>query len=90
MKIVLDEYGCCMSEECKFCKDCAQHSSAGDFRTDDGFRPELSLTSCETADRPKHIDYEPIYREVPDNVDTLETGFMSLKEILGRIDDYQI
>ncbi len=30
----------CVSKECRNKKECAQHESAGDFRTEDGFTPE--------------------------------------------------
>ena len=37
----LDEFGCCTSKNCFFRSQCAQHHSAGDFRIEDGFRPEI-------------------------------------------------
>lgn len=31
----------CLSETCHLQKDCASHCSAGDFRSEDGFTPDL-------------------------------------------------
>jgi hypothetical protein len=31
----------CENSDCPFKRECSNHSSAGDFRTEDGFSPEL-------------------------------------------------
>jgi hypothetical protein len=33
----------CLEETCLYRKNCANHVSAGDFRSEDGFTPELNL-----------------------------------------------
>ncbi len=53
----------CCSEDCKFHQSCAVHASAGDFRMEDGFTPELSILSrvrakCVTFDRPADPDWK--------------------------------
>lgn len=40
-RIDMDEWGCCTSMECPYKKDCSQHFTAGDFRSEDGFAPML-------------------------------------------------
>jgi hypothetical protein len=53
MKIRLDNYFCCI-EECQYSRECAQHTSAGDFRSEDGFKPLLYKKDdeiiCESKD----------------------------------------
>lgn len=87
MKIELDKYGCCLSSGCLYRKECAQHSSAGDFRSEDGFRPDFSETECRTS------DVEPIYSEyqtLPKNYNNLERGFLSLQSLKSMSDSYSI
>lgn len=66
----------CCDEECKYRKECAQHETAGFFRTEDGFTPELliigNLCYCDTKDRAslKGLSYE----DLPDNYDELSHG----------------
>ena len=63
---------------CPFEKTCACHYSAGDYRTEDGFTPELIFGNegieCLTRDKPinKNITYS--YSILPDNVDSLGYG----------------
>jgi len=45
----------CHSKECRFRYECANHTTAGDFRTEGGFTPKLfertvGVWSCETID----------------------------------------
>lgn len=37
----------CNEKKCQYAKQCANHTSAGNFRTDDGMTPELSLKDGE-------------------------------------------
>jgi len=63
MMIVLNEYQECTAS-CIFSRDCAQHRTAGDFRSEDGFAPEIVLlrdpeinpeviVECRSADEPR-------------------------------------
>lgn len=78
----------CNSEDCIFRKECANHASAGDFRSEGGFTPELSLLSktqaeCSTFDRP--IDPYIQWQSLPDNNEDLGSGALVYKEKLGLI-----
>lgn len=79
MKIELDSYNCCTTDKCFFRRECAQHKSAGDFRSESGFAPEINFNSsqssweCLTADeKPKICGAETL----PENVDKLGSGFL--------------
>lgn len=47
--ITIDGWGCCLSETCSMRRECAQHTTAGDFRTDDGIAPMLVKNGIESA-----------------------------------------
>ncbi len=90
MKIKLDEYGCCESATCGFRKECAQHGSAGDFRSEDGFTPEFSETECRTADAtPDEEEYRATGRMHPKPFPS-ERGFVSLERLRNKATDFQI
>lgn len=42
-KIEIDSYGNCCDEKCVFKRECSQHRTAGDFRAEDGFRPDIKF-----------------------------------------------
>lgn len=75
--IKIDQYNGCTSSECPFRKTCAQHETAGDFRSEDGFTPQIEVlkdgtVTCETINEGKldHIGYG----NIPRNVRSLGTG----------------
>lgn len=80
MKIELElyEYGGigCLSKDCKFLKSCANHVSAGDYRTEDGFKPDLIEENgeriCHTYDQP--ISKFSDFHFLPVNYDKLKRG----------------
>lgn len=89
MKIKLHPtYGTCEEADCKFKRECAQHSSAGDYRggTDgSGFTPELQrdtkrgMVFCLTTNqlRSEILGHE----EFPRNARYLGNGSVNLKDI---------
>lgn len=72
----------CHSEECKFRSECANHVTAGDWRSESGFSPELSVVDkstgeCSTFDRNGS--------EEPENVDDLGSGLLIWKNGVVRL-----
>lgn len=59
----------CLEKNCRWERVCANHCTAGDFRSEDGSRPLLSLRNgevhCQTINSPGH-GYE--YHDEPINV----------------------
>lgn len=94
MKIELDEWGCCLSSKCRYTGTCAQHSSAGDFRTEDGFRPKLEWRAegweCSTAGRKINVVDLMVFGERrPESMS--ERGFIGAREReMFKQVDYQI
>lgn len=45
MKIPVTSHGgiCCASKDCRFKRECANHVTAGEFRSEDGFTPVLRI-----------------------------------------------
>lgn len=74
MKISLDYDGnCCLSKDCAYRKECAQHITAGDFRTEGGFAPQITKDlHCLTADEPPVEDVQGIF---PANYQSLSYGY---------------
>lgn len=90
MKIQVEPKTCqavqCLEDNCRWNRVCANHVSAGDFRTEGGSRPLLSLRAgeihCETIHSPGN-GYE--YHEEPVNVGThpyCESGLMDYNCVL--------
>lgn len=77
MNITIDEYSCCASHTCPFDRECAQHTSAGEYRGESGFSPEIRLCGmqyvCDTADLPVVDDIT--YGQFPVNYNELGCGF---------------
>lgn len=72
----------CKSDDCPYRQECAQHDSAGDFRDEDGFTPELFMTdsgvNCETKDKkPANV----VYGSYPENYNDLSSGSLSLPQL---------
>ena len=67
----------CNSDRCSFKKECAQHVSAGQFREESGFTPEIEKSGdnymCNTFGRKSSDD---LNRIVPDNIETLNHGML--------------
>ena len=82
-KIKITEYGECAVKNCPFNKTCAQHQTAGDFRSESGFKPEISKKGdsfyCSTINRVK--DEEQTHGAYPVNYSELGMGFRNLKEL---------
>lgn len=76
----------CLSESCQYQKTCANHVSAGDYRSEDGFSPEISMVGdeffCLTMERVPSAEYQRnCLKSLPFNVDALNTGMLTLKRI---------
>jgi hypothetical protein len=97
MKIeLMPDSAVCLSETCIYNRECANHASAGDYRTEDGFTPELDLQGnqwvCLTADRPTGLTEEyRYYGATPNNIEELGQGFITLDELRQKmLPDYNI
>ena len=70
----------CLEDKCPFKRMCANHYTAGDFRSEDGFTPELSLLRdvliCDTFGRKGCNTYS--YDMYPDNYHDLRHGAIVL------------
>jgi len=101
MKVTLEIYNGggvgCLSEECKYTKTCANHASAGDYRDEDGFTPDLVIEHgeyvCRSADQPVLAEEWRLntVERLPANYDAFGCGSLSYKELRKRsVVDYQI
>ena len=81
----------CLEETCLYRKNCANHVSAGDFRSEDGFTPELNLRQgnvhCKTTD---HLPMSGFGGKLPDNIDHLQSGLMVWDDIVEEVENYNI
>lgn len=85
----------CHEKECKFRRECANHETAGDFRTDDGFSPELTLCNgefyCDTKYRAHHPAYlDKLSLMLPDNIEEIERerrGALCRKDLCDEMDN---
>lgn len=82
-KIKIDQYNCCTSEDCLFSRECSQHYTAGDFRAEDGFTPEITSKDdeiyCASKDKSPLNSYD--FGCIPENYDDLGSGMKTIKEI---------
>lgn len=64
------------NENCPFSRSCANHTTAGDYRTEGGFTPEVALIDgdiyCATHDQP--ISEDSVYQVLPENHEELSQG----------------
>lgn len=71
----------CLEETCPFLRECANHTTAGDFRSEDGFSPELfeenNIFFCRTKTAKKHKDLPASY---PKNYYKLKRGMIIFQE----------
>jgi len=87
MKIQLKIYDSggidCLSDSCAFKRECANHKTAGEFRSEGGFTPELYEKHgeyfCETCDR--EIDEDIRYACFPVDSDKLGQGEILLTDL---------
>jgi hypothetical protein len=81
----------CLEETCLYRKNCANHVSAGDFRSEDGFTPKLSLGQgnvfCKTTD---HLPLTGLDENFPDNFYHLQSGLMLWDDIVEEVENYNI
>jgi len=85
----------CCEENCPFLRECANHRTAGDFRTEDGVRPRLHYRlgklMCESIDSPIDERYLP-YQTYPvicdPRVDDLAA--VTWHQIIEKTDAYEI
>jgi|694.fasta_scaffold04876_22 hypothetical protein len=61
----------CLEGSCPFKKECANHETAGDFRSEDGFTPELykegEVFFCKTKNKPANAKYPELPFETKGN-----------------------
>lgn len=57
----------CLEEFCSYRWECANHASAGDFRTEDGMKPRLSLRNNKIFCATKRIAYNEqiVHQTIP-------------------------
>lgn len=74
----------CREQLCPFRRECAQHETAGDFRTEGGFTPELLIIGnacyCDTCHE-EPLDFEGYQRDYPANYDKLGSGALHSNSI---------
>lgn len=68
----------CLSETCKFKRECANHRTAGDFRSEDGFSPELVSKDGEIFCITQEHEADGRY---PANADELGRGSLCVGDI---------
>jgi hypothetical protein len=86
-----DKTPICISTNYIFRYECAQHTTTGDFRTEDGFSPELEINpsiqelKCNTKDK-ESMENDGKYRyrrnsDLPSNYNSLGHGILTIKDI---------
>lgn len=82
----------CESIICQFRGQCANHFTAGDFRSEGGFSPILSIRNgevhCDTADQERDPDI--ISQLIPIDSYHLKSGCVCWKDICETVDFYEI
>lgn len=72
----------CLDERCAYVRECANHVSAGDFRSESGFTPELIIdkgcTYCATKSRRPARDGAVYRNPIPANYKDLGNGCLSI------------
>ena len=81
----------CSESHCIFKKSCANHSTTGDFRSEDGLKPKLHYENgrlmCSTIDC--EIDEQYPY-SIPFPIDEHDRGEVLWKEVKEKTDAYEI
>lgn len=79
----------CTEEHCKFNRTCANHESAGDFRSEGGFTPEIIIENdkifCRTTERDGQSQFNEI---LPKNHEELGRGSVT-RDGKGNLMVYQ-
>ena len=82
----------CEACNCPYQRECANHDSAGDFRTEGGFSPELTLKNgevhCSTIHQP--ADTKIDYACYPSNLKSFGGGCVHWENIQEKVNNYQI
>jgi len=88
VKLELYKYGgiSCLDEGCIFKRECANHMTAGDFRSEDGFTPQLEEKNgeyfCATKDAEIDEWYSCEYGTTyPEGREKLGDGAMTQKDL---------
>lgn len=78
----------CLETDCPFKETCANHTTAGDFRSEGGFTPEIfeenNVVFCNTKKRKSLKLVEGVF---PDNHEQLGQGMIFLKD--GELQKYE-
>lgn len=76
-----DSYSiCCHAKNCMYARECAQHTTAGDFRSEDGMTPDIINIDGHISCNKKEIDksggmvYISSYGEIKNYPGRYETG----------------
>lgn len=89
LELVRNKYLNCESEDCPFRKECAQHTTAGDFRSESGFSPKVEKVGddyfCKTRD--SEVDFEAEHGIWPKDV-PMVNGYVYVSKD-GRLVSYQ-
>ncbi len=85
----------CQDKNCLFKRECSLHETAGQFRSEDGFTPEIimwddgtneCMTKDRLPDRKWHKD-EIFQRNIPNNIDELWRGSLCIVDGDIRLSD---
>jgi len=96
VEIPISKHGgiCCEDKECPYNRECANHATAGDFRSEGGFSPEFRIDN-RYASGPLAIcltrNVNPIYEEyatLPLNYTKLKQGEVYLELSTGKLKSY--
>jgi hypothetical protein len=83
----------CLEKSCKFNRECANHETAGDFRSEDGFTPSLSLqlgkVYCNTKNTPPDPSWEFGFTPLKINHNS-QNGAVLWKDLHETINNYNI
>ncbi len=73
----------CLEIDCPYKKECANHTSAGDFRSEEGFKPEIYINNgdvvCDTKNQP--LINSDIFIHFPANYYELGVGMVLWSDI---------
>lgn len=78
-KIYIGGHIGCLSKTCPFRSECANHATAGDFRVEDGFTPELFEENGQFYCRTKKETLNHNFPDFPANVEHLNKGALSFE-----------
>lgn len=80
----------CREKLCPFRRECAQHETAGDFRTEGGFTPELIIIGnacyCDTCHE-EPLDFDSFETDYPANYEKLNHGALHSNSIGQLVTD---